>query len=244
MKTVLTIAGSDSCGGAGIQADIKTLTVHGVYATSAVTALTAQNTRGITDILEVPPAFLKAQLDAVFTDIPPDTVKIGMVASRALIETIAGALADYPVKFLVVDPVMVATSGTRLLAADAIGALTTRLFPRATLITPNIPEAEVLWGREIRDRADRERAAQAIGETHGCAVLVKGGHAAGDADDFLWSPTECRWFHGKRIKCPNTHGTGCKLSSAIAANLALGHPRTEAIARAKTYLEHTLATTQ
>ncbi len=241
MKTALTVAGSDSSGGAGIQADIKTMTVHGVYAMSAITALTAQNTTGVTDVLEVAPAFLKAQLDAVFTDIPPDAVKVGMAASRPLVETIADALAEYRAGKIIVDPVMVATSGARLLTDDAVAALTARLFPRATLVTPNIPETEVLWGRAIRDRADMERAAEAIGKTHGCAVLVKGGHAASDADDCLYSPEGIRWFHGRRIDNPNTHGTGCTLSSAIAANLALGHPLVTAIERAKAYLEHALA---
>ncbi len=241
MKTALTIAGSDSSGGAGIQADIKTMTVHGVYAMSAVTALTAQNTTGVTAVLEVPPAVLKAQLDAVFTDIPPDAVKIGMVASRPLVETIADTLAEFPVTHLVVDPVMVATSGARLLADDAVDALTARLFPRAALVTPNIPEAEVLWGRAIRNRTDMERAAEAIGRTHGCAVLLKGGHAIADADDCLWSRAGRKWFHGERIDNPNTHGTGCTLSSAITANLALGHPLETSVARAKAYLTRALA---
>ncbi len=241
MKTVLTIAGSDSSGGAGIQADIKTLTVHGVYAMSALTALTAQNTTGVTDILEVTPAFLKAQLDAVFTDIPPDAVKIGMVASCALINTIADSLAEHPVKFLVVDPVMVATSGARLLEESAVNALTTRLFPRATLITPNIPEAEILWGEEINTRDDMERAAATLGAAYHCAVLIKGGHTIADADDCLWTDGKFKWLHAPRIDNPNTHGTGCTLSSAIAANLALGTPLADAIVRAKNYISHALA---
>ncbi len=241
LKTALTIAGSDPSGGAGIQADIKTMTVHGVYAMSVVTALTAQNTTGVTSVLEVPPAFLKAQLDAVFTDIPPDAVKIGMVAARPLIDTIADALAAYPVKHLVIDPVMLSTSGTRLLADDAMETLTTRLFPHATLVTPNIPEAEVLSGRRIQTPADMERAAQTICKTYGCAVLVKGGHARTAADDYLYSPTGGTWFHGMRIDNSNTHGTGCTLSSAITANLALGHPLETSIACAKAYLTRALA---
>ncbi len=240
MRTVLTIAGSDSSGGAGIQADIKTLTAHGVYAMSAITALTAQNTQGVRDVLEVPPAFLKAQLDAVLTDIPPDAIKVGMVASQALIETIADVVSSVA-RPLVVDPVMIATSGARLLADDAVSALQTRLLPCATLATPNIPEAEVLWGESIRTPADMERAAAAISKAYGCAVLVKGGHSLADANDYLYSPTHARWFYGTRIDNPNTHGTGCTLSSAIAANLALGHPLNEAVTRAKDYLSRALA---
>ncbi len=241
MKTVLTIAGSDSSGGAGIQADIKTLTVHGVYAMSAVTALTAQNTRGITDVLTVSPDFLKAQLKSVFTDIPPDAVKIGMVATRALIDTIGETLVSHPVKHIVLDPVMIATSGTRLLANDAGDAMRERLFPLATVITPNIPEAEILSGRKINSHADMEEAAASLAATHGCAVLIKGGHSGADADDYLCSQTERRWFCGTRINTFNTHGTGCTLSSALAANLARGYSLVESIERAKAYLSRALA---
>ncbi len=241
MKTALTIAGSDCSGGAGIQADIKTMTVNGVYAMSAITALTAQNTCGVTDIMEVSPAFLKAQLEAIWTDIPPDAVKIGMVASVPLIETIAESLTIHPASAVVVDPVMVATSGARLIAEDAIESLKARLFPLATLLTPNIPEAEILTGRTIQSATEMEEAAQQIGETYHCAVLVKGGHNCHDANDYLWSPQESRWFHGTRIDNPNTHGTGCTLSSAIAANLAVGHDLIHAISHAKDYLTRALA---
>ena len=186
MKTALTIAGSDSCGGAGIQADIKTMTANGVYAMSAITALTAQNTTGVTDILESTPHFLAEQLDAVFTDITPDAVKIGMVSSAELIETIATKLKQYGAKHIVVDPVMVATSGSKLLRDDAVSALCANLLPMAEVLTPNIPEAEILADMSIKNAADMEKAAQTISEKYGCAVLCKGGHQINDADDLLW----------------------------------------------------------
>ena len=186
MKTALTIAGSDSCGGAGIQADIKTMTANGVYAMSAITALTAQNTTGVTDILESTPHFLAEQLDAVFTDITPDAVKIGMVSSVELIETIAAKLKQYGAKHIVVDPVMVATSGSKLLRDDAVSALCANLLPMAEVLTPNIPEAEILADMPIKNAADMEKAAQTISEKYGCAVLCKGGHQINDADDLLW----------------------------------------------------------
>ena len=204
MKTALTIAGSDSSGGAGIQADIKTMTAHGVYAMSAITALTAQNTTGVTDILESTPEFLAEQLDCVFTDIFPDAVKTGMVSSTALIEVIASKLKQYGAKNIVVDPVMVATSGARLISEDAVGALCEHLLPLAAVLTPNIPEAELLSGMEIPDAAGMERAARAISERYGCAVLCKGGHQINDADDLLYSGGELRWFRGKRIATANT----------------------------------------
>lgn len=236
MHTALTIAGSDCSGGAGIQADLKTMTVHGVYGMSAITALTAQNTTGVTDILEVPPAFLTAQLDAIFSDIPPEAVKIGMVSSAALIAAIADGLSRYNARNIVVDPVMVATSGASLMASDAMEALTSRLFPLATVITPNIPEAEALTGRTITTPADMEAAAIALHQRYGCAVLLKGGHSVSDADDVLCGGPDCTWFHGHRVDNPNTHGTGCTLSSAIAANLAKGFSLPASIARAKEYL--------
>ena len=220
MNTALTIAGSDSSGGAGIQADIKTMTANGVYAMSAITALTAQNTTGVTDIMEVTPEFLAEELDRIFTDIYPDAVKTGMVSSSALIETIADKLTAYHTRNIVVDPVMVATSGAKLISDDAIGTLKTKLLPLATVITPNIPEAEVLSGMEIKTEADMEKAAEIICKTFGCAVLLKGGHQLNDANDLLWQKDkEPVWFHGKRIDNPNTHGTGCTLSSAIALSL-------------------------
>lgn len=241
MKTALTIAGSDSCGGAGIQADIKTMTMNGVYAMCAVTALTAQNTTGVRSIQESTPDFLKDQLDAVFEDIFPDAVKIGMVSSSALIEVIAERLTYYKAKNIVVDPVMVATSGSALMKTDAVQTLIDRLLPISTLITPNIPEAEVLSGLEIKGREDMELAARHIGDAYGCAVLLKGGHSVSDASDLLYSKGGLRWFEGRRIDNPNTHGTGCTLSSAIASNLAKGFSLEESIGRAKEYISGALA---
>ena len=241
MKTALTIAGSDSSGGAGIQADIKTMTANGVYAMSAVTALTAQNTTGVYGILESTPEFLANQLDCIFTDIFPDAVKTGMVASTGLIEVIADKLKQYKAKNIVVDPVMVATSGSRLISQEAVDALKALLLPLATVLTPNIPEAEVLSELTISGPADMEKAAQAIGEAYGCAVLCKGGHDLNDANDLLWRDGTCKWFHGRRIDNPNTHGTGCTLSSAIASNLAKGCDLDTAVERAKTYLSGALA---
>ena len=241
MKTAMTIAGSDSSGGAGIQADIKTMTAHGVYAMSAVTALTAQNTTGVTDILESTPEFLAEQLDCVFTDIFPDAVKTGMVSSTALIEVIAAKLRQYGAKNIVVDPVMVATSGSRLISEDAVGALCEHLLPLATVLTPNIPEAELLSGMEIKDAGGMERAARAISERYGCAVLCKGGHQINDADDLLWRNGAGRWFRGKRIATSNTHGTGCTLSSAIASELAKGLDLDGAVERAKAYISGALS---
>ena len=241
MKTALTIAGSDSSGGAGIQADIKTMTANGVYAMSAVTALTAQNTTGVYGILESTPEFLASQLDCIFTDIFPDAVKTGMVSSTGLIEVIADKLKQYKAKNIVVDPVMVATSGSRLISQEAVDALKELLLPLATVLTPNLPEAEVLSGLTISGPADMEKAAQAIGETYGCAVLCKGGHDLNDANDLLWRDGTCKWFHGRRIDNPNTHGTGCTLSSAIASNLAKGYDLDTAVERAKAYLSGALA---
>ena len=241
MKTALTIAGSDSSGGAGIQADIKTMTAHGVYAMSAITALTAQNTTGVTDILESTPEFLAEQLDCVFTDIFPDAVKTGMVSSTALIEVIAAKLRQYGAKNIVVDPVMVATSGSRLISENAVGALCEHLLPLATVLTPNIPEAELLSGMEIKDAGGMERAARAISERYGCAVLCKGGHQINDADDLLWRNGAGRWFRGKRIATSNTHGTGCTLSSAIASELAKGLDLDGAVERAKAYISGALS---
>ena len=241
MKTALTIAGSDSSGGAGIQADIKTMTANGVYAMSAVTALTAQNTTGVYGILESTPEFLASQLDCIFTDIFPDAVKTGMVSSTGLIEVIADKPKQYKAKNIVVDPVMVATSGSRLISQEAVDALKELLLPLATVLTPNIPEAEVLSGLTISGPADMEKAAQAIGETYGCAVLCKGGHDLNDANDLLWRDGTCKWFHGRRIDNPNTHGTGCTLSSAIASNLAKGYDLDTAVERAKAYLSGALA---
>ena len=241
MRTALSIAGSDSSGGAGIQADLKTMTLNGVFAMSAVTALTAQNTTGVRDILEATPEFLAEQIDAVFEDIRPDAVKIGMVSSAALVEVIAERLAYYKAENIVVDPVMVATSGSALMETDAIAVVKAKLLPLAAVATPNIPEAEVLAGMSIHNEADMEAAARAIGERHGCAVLVKGGHSAGGADDLLWAGGAARWFPGARVANPNTHGTGCTLSSAIAANLAKGFDLAASVQRAKDYISGALA---
>lgn len=241
MKTALSIAGSDCSGGAGIQADLKTMTMNGVYAMSAITALTAQNTTGVTGILEVDPAFLKQQIDMVFTDIRPDSVKIGMVSNAGLIEAIEERLRFYGAEKIVVDPVMVATSGSCLLESSAVDALKTRLLPLSTLITPNIPEGEILSGMSIRDADAMCAAARHIHETYGCAVLLKGGHSVNDANDLLCAGGQLTWFRGKRIDNPNTHGTGCTLSSAIAANLAKGYDLTASIRRAKDYISGALS---
>ena len=241
MRTALTIAGSDSSGGAGIQADIKTMTMNGVFAMSAITALTAQNTTGVTGIFETSPEFLKMQLDAVFTDIFPDAVKIGMVSSSALIEVIAERLAFYQAKNIVVDPVMVATSGSKLISDDAISVLKEKLFPLAAVLTPNIPEAEVISGMEIRGESDMIEAAKQISEKYHCAVLCKGGHQLNDANDLLYRDGEYQWFRGRRIDNPNTHGTGCTLSSAIASNLAKGYDLDVSVKGAKDYISGALS---
>ena len=240
MKTALSIAGSDSCGGAGIQADIKTMTLNGVYAMSAVTALTAQNTTGVSAILEADADFLEKEINAVFEDIFPDAVKIGMVSSSALIEVIAQRLKFYQAENIVVDPVMVATSGARLINDSAINTLEEKLLPIADVITPNIPETEVLSGMKISDKDDMEKAAVSIGEKFKCAALVKGGHSINDADDILYSNGKITYFKGKRIDNPNTHGTGCTLSSAIAANLAKGYSLEKSVERAKEYISGAL----
>jgi hydroxymethylpyrimidine/phosphomethylpyrimidine kinase len=241
MKTALTIAGSDSSGGAGIQADIKTMTMNGVFAMSAVTALTAQNTTGVQGIFEVSPDFLAQQIDSVFTDIRPDAVKIGMVASSGLIEAISERLRFYKAENIVVDPVMVATSGAKLISDDAVETLRQELLPLAAIATPNIQETEVLSGIAVRSPADMEKAAEKISAEYGCAVLCKGGHRLNDANDLLCRGDRLRWFTGKKINNPNTHGTGCTLSSAIAANLAKGYGLEEAVARAKEYISGALA---
>ena len=240
MKTAITIAGSDSSGGAGIQADIKTMIANGVYAMSAITALTAQNTTGVTSILNATPEFLGQELDSIFTDIYPDAVKIGMVSDKELIKVIAAKLRQYEAKNIVVDPVMVATSGAKLISDDAADILKEELFPLASVLTPNIPEAEVLAEMEIRSEDDMVEAAKKIHEMYHCAVLCKGGHSLNDANDLLYQDGEATWFHGKRINNPNTHGTGCTLSSAIASNLAKGYSLEESIHRAKEYISGAL----
>ena len=240
IKTALTIAGSDSSGGAGIQADIKTMTCNGIYAMSAITALTAQNTTGVTKIMEVSPDFLKEQIKNVVEDIFPDAVKTGMVSSSELIKTISESIKEFKLKNIVVDPVMVATSGAKLISDNAIETLKNELLPLATVITPNIPEAEVLCGSKITSEKNMENAAKSINEKFGCAVLLKGGHNLNDANDFLFDGKIGTWFYGKRINNPNTHGTGCTLSSAIASNLAKGYPLKKSVKNAKDYLSNAL----
>ena len=241
MRTAVTIAGSDSSGGAGIQADIKTMMANGVYAMSAITALTAQNTTGVTSILNATPEFLGQELDAIFTDIYPDAVKIGMVSESSLIRTIAAKLRQYEAKNIVVDPVMVATSGARLISEEAVETLKKELFPLACVLTPNIPETEVLTGMEVKTTEDMIEAAKRISEEYHCAVLCKGGHQLNDANDLLYADGTYRWFNGKRISNPNTHGTGCTLSSAIASNLAKGCDLDTSVERAKAYISGCLS---
>ena len=241
MKTALTIAGSDCSGGAGIQADIKTMTMNGVYAMSAITALTAQNTTGVRKIQESTPEFLEQQIDAVFEDIFPDAVKIGMVSSSEIVCVIADRLKYHKAKNIVVDPVMVATSGSSLMKTDAVKTLIDVLLPIATLVTPNIPESEVLSGLSIENKEDMQTAAKTIGDKYSCAVLLKGGHSINDANDLLYANGEFKWFYGKRIDNPNTHGTGCTLSSAIAANLAKGFNVSDSVRKAKEYISYALA---
>lgn len=240
MYTALTIAGSDSSGGAGIQADIKTMTAHGVYAMSAITALTAQNTTGVFAVSEVTPDFLHEQIRACVTDIVPGAVKTGMIPSAKSVEVIASCIREFDLMHVVVDPVMVATSGSRLIDENACEEMKKLLFPCAELITPNIPEAELLCGITIRTAEDMEMAARSLMEKYGCAVLCKGGHNVQTADDFLASLDGCIWLKGKRIDNPNTHGTGCTLSSAIASNLAKGMSLAESASHAKEYISGAL----
>ena len=241
MKKVLTIAGSDSSGGAGIQADIKTITAHKMYAMSAITALTAQNTTGVYGIMDVSPEFVAKQLDCIFTDIFPDSVKIGMVSSSEIIEVIAEKLTQYNAVNIVLDPVMVSTSGCRLISQNAAKALETKLMPIASIITPNIPEAEVLSGISIHNQNDMINAAKIISQKYKGAILIKGGHLVNDATDLLYSDGNEFWFTSERINNPNTHGTGCTLSSAIACRLAEGYSLSESISKAKEYLTGALS---
>lgn len=251
MRAVLTIAGSDSSGGAGIQADVKTIAAHGLFAECAITALTAQNTTGVFGVQEVAPVFIEQQIDVVFDDIRPDAVKIGMVSSADAVRAIADALARNDAQAIVVDPVMVATSGSALIATDAVDALVRHLFPLAAVVTPNIPEAAVLAEREIADEPGMEAAAAAIARRvadacgHMPAVLVKGGHGTGkpdQANDLLHLPDgSFVWLRGPRIDNPNAHGTGCSLSSAIACGLAQGFAMQDAARSAKEYVAGALA---
>lgn len=242
IKKVLTIAGSDCSGGAGIQADIKTITAHKLYAMSAITALTAQNTTGVYDIMEATPEFVAKQLDCIFTDIRPDAVKIGMVSNSRIIETIVEKLKEYEAENIVVDPVMVATSGSKLLSDEACDTLITKLLPMGTVITPNIPEAEVLCGFEIKNTDDMIKAAEKISSMVTGGILIKGGHLVSTATDLLYENGTVTWFSSERVNNPNTHGTGCTLSSAIASNLAKGYSLKESIANAKKYLTGALKT--
>lgn len=241
MKTALTIAGSDCSGGAGIQADIKTMSANGVYAMSAIAALTAQNTTGVTAIMDVTPEFLTEQINMIFDDIRPDAVKIGMVSNAKLIDAIADRLTAYKAENIVIDPVMVATSGAYLLQEEAIDTLKNRFFPIATLITPNVLEAEAITGLEVKNAQGMEVAAKKIYDEYGCAVLLKGGHSVNDANDLLCDANGFKWFNGERIDNPNTHGTGCTLSSAIASNLAKGFDLETSIERAKAYITGALS---
>ena len=242
MEAVLSIAGSDSSGGAGIQADIKTIAAHRLFAETAITALTAQNTLGVTGVLDVDPAFVAKQIDAVFEDIRPAAVKVGMVSSAAIIEAVADALERHAAANIVVDPVMVATSGARLIGDDAIEALKARLLPLADVVTPNMPEAAVLAGFEVVDEASMERAALRLAEAGTGAALVKGGHRHDRADDVLVTAEgDVVWLRAPRVDTENAHGTGCTLSSAIACGLAKGLPMEEAVRAAKDYVRGALA---
>ena len=240
MKTVLTIAGSDCSGGAGIQADIKTMIMNGVYAMSVITALTAQNTTGVFGIQESPVEFVDQQMDCVFQDIFPDAVKIGMLSSPEIMHHVTAGLQKYGARHIVLDPVMVSTSGHRLMQKEAEETLQKELFPLAEVITPNIPEAEVLTGLKITDADSMELAARAISNEFHISVLLKGGHRVEDANDLLYTDGKTQWLKGDRIDNPNTHGTGCTLSSAIASNLAKGYDLTDSVIRAKSYLTDAL----
>lgn len=236
MRKVLSIAGSDCSGGAGIQADLKTITVHKLYGMSVITALTAQNTTGVSGIYEVSPEFVKQQLDMVFTDIYPDAVKIGMVSNPSVIEVIADKLLEYHAKNIVLDPVMISTSGSRLMKEEAVQVLIHKLLPLADIITPNLSEAEVLSGITIVTDEDTELAARIVGESYYGNILIKGGHRKDKSDDLLYAGGKIHWFPQKHIDNPNTHGTGCTLSSAIACNLAEGRSIVESISAAKEYI--------
>lgn len=236
MKKVLSIAGSDSSGGAGIQADMKTITAHKMYAMTAITALTAQNTTGVYGVQESAPEFVAQQIDCVFQDIRPDAVKIGMVSNSQIISVIAAKLKEYKAENIVIDPVMVATSGSPLVQKEAETALKEELLPLGTVITPNIPEAEILSGMAIKTQEDMLAAAEKITAYTTGAVLIKGGHLTETADDLLYVKGEVFWYRKERIQNPNTHGTGCTLSSAIACNLAAGYSLEKSVEHAKVYI--------
>ena len=236
IKKALTIAGSDCSGGAGIQADLKTFAAHGVYGMSVITSVVAENTVRVLSTQDIAPELIERQIDAVFEDIGADAVKIGMLPKSASMEAVARKLKQYKPRNVVIDPVMVSTSGTPLMRQDAMQALIQRILPLADLLTPNIPEAEIMTGIQISTPADMEDAAKRIASLGPAAVLLKGGHAAGDADDVLYDGKQFLHFHAERIQTKNTHGTGCTYSSAIGASLALGLPLADAVARAKEYV--------
>ena len=241
MKHALSIAGSDSGGGAGIQADLKTMAAHRVFGMSAIVAVTAQNTQTVSAVHDLPPEMVRAQIDAVFSDIRVDAVKIGMLSSQVLISAVAECLCRWRPVFTVLDPVMISKSGCVLLKPDAVAALRKELLPLAHLLTPNIPEAEELTGVKITDRGGMQKAAEALVEAGAGAVLMKGGHCSEHADDLLFDGQQNFWFKGERIPGRNTHGTGCTLSSAIAANVANGCALPEACLRAKEYVRRAIA---
>lgn len=236
MKKVLTIAGSDTCGGAGIQADLKTFSAHGVFGMSVITAVTAQNTQGVFGVEDISPEIIKKQIEVIFDDISVDGVKIGMVSKTPTIKTIAETLGKYQVKNLVVDPVMVSKSGYHLLEPEAKSALIEYLLPMATVVTPNLPEAEVITGIKISSIEDMKKAAEEIYKIGPKYVLIKGGHLEGEAIDVLYDGREFTYYNSPRINTKNTHGTGCTLSSAITANLSVGLPVNEAVLKAKNYI--------
>jgi hydroxymethylpyrimidine/phosphomethylpyrimidine kinase len=242
LKKSLTIAGSDCSGGAGIQADLKTMAAHGVYGMSVITSLTAQNTMGVRSILDVESSFVGLQLEAIFEDIYPDSIKIGMLSNRSIVEIVVKKLRKYKARNVVLDPVLVSTSGSALLSGSAIELLKDELIPTVDLVTPNIPEAEKLSGVKIRFAEDMIKAAREISKEMRGQVLIKGGHLEDSADDLLYSESGgIQWLKSERIDNPNTHGTGCTLSSAIASNLALGYSIEESVQMGKAYINRSLS---
>ena len=240
MKKVLTIAGSDCSGGAGIQADIKTIIMHKMYAMSAITSMTAQNTMGVFSVVESSPEFLSAQLDAIFTDIFPDSIKIGMVPNENIINVILEKIKKYNAKNIVVDPVMVSTSGFKLISDNAIDYIKDYLLPIAKIITPNIYEAEIMCGFSIKNENDMINASKKISNKFDGAILIKGGHLKDSSDDLLYQNGKTTWFRSKKVNNPNTHGTGCTLSSSIACNLADNYSIEESVNRSKIYITNCL----
>lgn len=236
MKKLLTIAGSDSSGGAGIQADLKTFSAHEVFGMSIITAVTAQNTKGVFAIQDISPDIIQKQIEVIFEDIDVDGIKIGMVSQIDTIEAIAKALSQYPIKNVVLDPVMVSKSGFHLLQAKSKDALIKQLLPIATIVTPNLPEAEVITGLKVETIKEMEEAAKIIYQMGPKYILMKGGHLEGDAMDILYDGKEFTYYNVARIHTNNTHGTGCTLSAAIAANLGKGFTAEESVNKAKDYI--------